>query len=47
LESVGGKGRIAEGGVGSLDSKTVLDKAGEILEGGPDAFRRRRYLYGF
>jgi hypothetical protein len=29
--------------VGSLDSQTVLAQAGEILEGGPDAFRRRRY----
>lgn len=47
LESVAGKGRIAEGGVGSLDDRTVLALAGEILEGGPDAFRRRRYLYGF
>ncbi len=47
LESVAGKGRIAEGGVGSLDDQTVLALAGEILEGGPDAFRRRRYLYGF
>ncbi|MGH3921474.1 MAG: TrlF family AAA-like ATPase [Pseudonocardiaceae bacterium] len=47
LESVAGKGRIARGGVGSLDDQTVLKLAGEILEGGPDAFRRRRYLYGF
>lgn len=47
LESVAGKGRIAESGVGSLDNQTVLKLAGEILEGGPDAFRRRRYLYGF
>ena len=47
LESAGRKGRIAEGGVGSLDDQIVLNLAGEILEGGPDAFRRRRYLYGF
>lgn len=47
LESAGGKGRIAEGGAGSLDDHTVLALAGEILEGGPDAFERRRYLYGF
>jgi hypothetical protein len=47
LESAKDKGRIAEGGVGSLDDKTVLTLAGEILEGGSDAFRRRRYLYGF
>lgn len=46
LESVAGKGRIAEGGVGSLDDQTVLALAGEIVEGGPDAFRRRRCLYG-
>lgn len=47
LETVEGKGRITEGGIGSLDDETVLTLAGEILEGGPDAFRRRRYLYGF
>ncbi len=47
LESTAGKGRIAPGGVGSLDNETVLFLAGEILEGGPDAFQRRRYLYGF
>lgn len=47
LKRVAGKRRIAEGGVDSLDNQTVLALAGEILEGGPDAFRRRRYLYGF
>ncbi|MGH3854436.1 MAG: TrlF family AAA-like ATPase [Pseudonocardiaceae bacterium] len=47
MESAARKGRIAEGGLGSLDDKTVLALAGEILEGGPDAFLRRRYLYGF
>jgi hypothetical protein len=47
LESAGRKGHIAEGGAGSLDDQVVLNLAGEILEGGPDAFRRRRYLYGF
>ena len=47
LETVARKGRIAAGGAGSLDDQTVLALAGEILEGGPDAFRRRRYLYGF
>ena len=47
LETAGHKGRVAEGGAGSLDDKSALALAGEILEGGPDAFRRRRYLYGF
>ncbi|MGH2892320.1 MAG: TrlF family AAA-like ATPase [Solirubrobacteraceae bacterium] len=47
LESAAGKGRVTEGGAGSLDDHTVLALAGEILEGGPDAFERRRYLYGF
>lgn len=47
LESAAGKGRIAEGGAGSLDDHAVLTLAGELLEGGPDAFQRRRYLYGF
>jgi hypothetical protein len=47
LETVEHKGRVAPGGAGSLDDKSVLALAGEILEGGPDAFRRRRYLYGY
>ncbi|MGH3797514.1 MAG: TrlF family AAA-like ATPase [Pseudonocardiaceae bacterium] len=47
LESASGKGRITEGGAGSLDDHTVLALAGEILEGGPNAFQRRRYLYGY
>jgi hypothetical protein len=47
LESTAGKGRIAQDGAGSLDDHTVLALAGQILEGGPDAFQRRRYLYGY
>lgn len=47
LETAERKGRVAEGGAGSLDDQTVLALAGAILEGGPDAFLRRRYLYGF
>ena len=47
LETAGHQGRVADGGAGSLDDKSVLALAGEILEGGPDAFRRRRYLYGY
>ena len=47
LESVAGKVRIAAGGAGLLDNRNVLALASEILEGGLDAFRRRRYLYGF
>ncbi|MGH3941341.1 MAG: TrlF family AAA-like ATPase [Pseudonocardiaceae bacterium] len=47
LETAANRGLIAEDGMGSLDDHKVLTLAGEILEGGPDAFRLRRYLYGF
>ena len=47
LESEHRRGRVAEDGAGSLDQETVRDRAEQILEGGREAFRRRRYLYGF
>ena len=40
-------GRIAEGGLGSIDREPVRIMVEELLEGGRDAFNTRRYLYGF
>lgn len=47
LEGDGQHGRPAEDGIGSLDNKTIRRYAENILEGGPDAFNARQYLYGF
>jgi len=47
LESVDRKGRVAADGAGSLDEEPVRVLAEQILEGGREAFGRRRYLYGF
>jgi hypothetical protein len=42
-----GRGRIAPEHVGSIDSQSVRDLVGEILEGGKEAFETRRLKYGF
>lgn len=47
LESDGSRGRTTEGGVGSLDDRTVRTLVEDILEGGPAAFDARQHLYGF
>jgi ABC-type cobalamin/Fe3+-siderophores transport system ATPase subunit len=47
LECADRKGRVAHGGVGALDNISVRTLAEQILEGGREAFGRRRYLYGF
>jgi len=47
LESDGDHGRPAEGGIGSLDERSVRSLAENILEGGPAAFNARQHLYGF
>lgn len=47
LESDGSHGRTAEGGIGSLDERSVRSLAENILEGGPAAFNARQHLYGF
>jgi energy-coupling factor transporter ATP-binding protein EcfA2 len=47
LESDGRRGRTAEDGVGSLDEAPIRKYAERILEGGEEAFRARRHLYGF
>lgn len=47
LESDGSHGRPAEGGIGSLDERSVRALAENILEGGPAAFNARQHLYGF
>ncbi len=47
LESAERRGRVAADGAGSLDEESVRTLAEQILEGGREAFGRRRYLYGF
>lgn len=47
LESDGRRGRTAADGVGSLDEAPIRNYAEKILEGGEEAFRARRHLYGF
>ncbi|UAK39176.1 hypothetical protein K8O93_05530 [Gordonia bronchialis] len=47
LESDGKHGRTAAAGVGSLDERVIREYAEKLLEGGEDAFRARRHLYGF
>ena len=42
-----GRGRIAPEHVGSIDSQSVRELVGEILEGGKEAFETRRLKYGF
>ncbi|WP_443450905.1 TrlF family AAA-like ATPase [Glutamicibacter arilaitensis] len=47
LESNGRRGCTAADGVGSLDEASIRNYAERILEGGEEAFRARRHLYGF
>lgn len=46
FEAESGHGRIAEGGIGSLDVETVKKYVADILEGGSEAFCIRRKKYG-
>ncbi len=46
-EAEGGRARIAAEHVGSIDDRPVRDLVEEILEGGKEAFERRRRKYGF
>lgn len=46
LEEVEGNGRIANGGIGSIDDSRVRDKVISILEGGRNAFKMREEKYG-
>lgn len=47
LDSDGRRGKPVEGGIGSLDERAIREHAERLLEGGEDAFRARRHLYGF
>lgn len=46
-EADGGTARIAAEHVGSIDARPVRELIEEILEGGKEAFERRRRKYGF
>ena len=46
-EAHGGRARIVPEHTGSIDSPSVRELVEEILEGGRDAFERRRRKYGF
>ena len=46
-EAEGGRARIAPEHVGNIDRPLVRNLVEEILEGGKDAFERRRRKYGF
>jgi len=46
-EADGGRARIKPEHVGSIDARPVRELVEEILEGGKDAFERRRRKYGF
>jgi len=46
-EADGGRARIAAEHVGSIDDRPVRELVEEILEGGKEAFERRRRKYGF
>ncbi len=46
-EAEGGRAQIAPQHVGSIDSRDVRELVEEILEGGKQAFERRRRKYGF
>ena len=46
-EAEHGHARIAPEHMGSIDSKPVRELVEEILEGGKEAFERRRRKYGF
>lgn len=46
-EADGGHARIAQEHMGSIDARPVRELVEEILEGGKEAFERRRRKYGF
>jgi hypothetical protein len=46
-EADGGRARIRPDHVGSIDARQVRELVEEILEGGKEAFERRRRKYGF
>ena len=46
-EAYSGRARIAPEHTGSIDSRSVRELVEEILEGGREAFERRRRKYGF
>lgn len=46
-EAESGRAKIAQDHTGSIDSRTVRELVEDILEGGKDAFERRRRKYGF
>ncbi len=46
-EAEGGRARIAPEHVGAIDALPVRELIEEVLEGGKDAFERRRRKYGF
>jgi hypothetical protein len=41
------KGALPPGNQGSIDVPSIREQAAEILEGGPNAFNRRKEMYGF
>lgn len=47
LEGDGQNGRVAAGGIGSLDDVAIRSQVENVLEGGPAAFNARQHLYGF
>ena len=47
LEGEDNRGTIAAGGFGSIDDPTVRELAGDLLEGGREAFDARRHAYGY
>ncbi len=47
LEAVGGRGSLIAGGLGSIDDESVRNLAGDLLEGGREAFDARRHIYGY
>ena len=46
-EAEHGRARVAPEHMGSIDTKPVRELVEEILEGGKEAFERRRRKYGF
>lgn len=46
MEEIEGQGKISEGGIGSIDSRSVKDRVLAILEGGEAAFKMREAKYG-
>ena len=47
LNATDGHGVVARGGIGSIDDASVRGLAGDLLEGGREAFDARRHLYGY